>query len=188
MATLKKGSQGSEVRKLQERLNQLGYGCGVADGSFGVNTEKAVKHFQDDEWLKVDGLVGAITQEVLSEPGQIVHFSKNEFKCKHCGKLPLQGIDRRLLLMLETLRKQIGGRPISVRSGYRCPTNNLQVGGAGDSQHKYGKAADILVNGMSPRELEKYCDKLFANEGVGLGGASIVHADTRGERARWRYD
>lgn len=35
------------------------------------------------------------------------------------------------------------GRPVIVTSGYRCPTLNKVVGGALDSQHRYGQAADI---------------------------------------------
>jgi zinc D-Ala-D-Ala carboxypeptidase len=188
MQTVRKGSRGNDVKVLQEKLNALGYNCGAADGVFGINTEKAVKAFQDAEWLVPDGVVGSATWGALDNPGQIKHFKKDEFRCKHCGQLPAQGIDRRLVLMLEQLRTMIGSKPIVITSGYRCPTHNKATGGAANSQHMYGKAADILVNGMSPRELEKYCDKLFANDGVGLGGATIVHVDTRGYRARWRYN
>ena len=35
------------------------------------------------------------------------------------------------------------GRPIKVSSGYRCPKLNKAVGGASQSQHIYGQAADI---------------------------------------------
>lgn len=188
MVILKKGSRGPDVKALQERLNKLGYNCGTADSIFGSGTEKAAKAFQEAEWLTPDGVVGKNTWDALDKPGQITHFKKDEFRCKHCGKLPAQGIDRRLVLMLEKLREMIGNKPIVITSGYRCPANNKAVGGAGHSQHMYGKAVDILVKGMSPRELEKYCDKLFANDGVGLGGSTIVHVDTRGFRARWRYD
>jgi len=91
------------------------------------------------------------------------------------------------LLKLEELRRAIGNRPIIINSGYRCPTHNKKVGGAKNSQHLYGKAADIRVNGMNPRTLEKYADTVFANGGVGMGGQNFVHVDTRGHRARWRY-
>jgi zinc D-Ala-D-Ala carboxypeptidase len=188
MLTVRKGSRNNDVKVLQERLNTLGFKCGKADGIFGTNTEVAVKKFQDAEWLYPDGIVGAATWAALENPGQIKHFTKDEFRCKHCGQLPKQGIDRRLVLMLETLRTQIGNKPIIITSGYRCPTHNKATGGAGNSQHMYGKAVDILVKGMSPRVLEVYCDKLFANDGVGLGGATIVHVDTRGHRSRWRYN
>ncbi|MFY9297162.1 MAG: peptidoglycan-binding domain-containing protein [Caldicoprobacterales bacterium] len=42
---LKKGSRGTEVKKLQEQLNKLGYNCGKADGIFGDKTYHAVIRF-----------------------------------------------------------------------------------------------------------------------------------------------
>ena len=187
MALLKMGSKGEEVKKLQERLNELGYDCGKPDGIFGIKTQTAVQKLQKEYNLVVDGIVGYQTNIILEGPTEITHFTDKEFRCRHCGKLPAGGIDKRLLIMLEQLRKQIGNRPIIINSGYRCPEHNKASGGAKNSQHLYGRAADIRVNGMSPRELEKYCDKLFVNDGVGMGGQNIVHVDTRGHKARWYY-
>ncbi len=59
--TLKKGSTGSEVEKLQERLKELGYLKGSADGDFGDATENAVKNFQLQNGLTVDGVAGSST-------------------------------------------------------------------------------------------------------------------------------
>ena len=59
--TLKKGSTGSEVKKLQERLKELGYLKGSADGDFGDATENAVKNFQLQNGLTVDGVAGSST-------------------------------------------------------------------------------------------------------------------------------
>lgn len=44
--------------------------------------------------------------------------------------------------VLDPLR-EAWGRPIVVNSGYRCPELNRAVGGAVNSQHLYGEAADI---------------------------------------------
>lgn len=184
---IKKGDRGILVKKLQERLNEIGYNCGSVDGIFGTNTENAVKKLQKDYNLSVDGIVGYYTDLVLTYHQPITHFKESEFKCKHCGKLPPGGIDKRLLIMLEELRKRIGNKPIIINSGYRCPTHNRNVGGAKNSQHLYGKAVDIRVKGMTPSELGKYCDELFERDGVGLGGNVIVHVDTRGRRSRWYY-
>lgn len=65
MKTLKKGSKGEEVKQLQTMLNALGYDCGVADGSFGANTDKAVRAFQQKEGLLIDGIVGKQTWTLL---------------------------------------------------------------------------------------------------------------------------
>lgn len=58
---LKKGTKSVDVGILQFKLNKLGYNCGHADMDFGDNTEKAVKKYQQDHNLKVDGIVGNIT-------------------------------------------------------------------------------------------------------------------------------
>lgn len=184
MAFLKIGGKGEEVKNLQERLNELGFDCGAIDGIFGPKTQTAVQKFQRAFLLVPDGIVGPKTSGVLERLGNIKHFKPREFACKHCGEIR---VDIQLLEKLEQLRTAIGNRPIIINSGYRCPTHNRNVGGAKNSQHMYGKAADIRVNGMSPRELEKYCDKIFANGGVGMGGQNIVHVDTRGHKARWYY-
>ena len=64
--TLRKGMQGEAVRALQEMLNELGYNCGIADGVFGSNTRAAVRLFQTDEHLTVDGIAGPQTLAVLA--------------------------------------------------------------------------------------------------------------------------
>lgn len=61
VSVLKKGCSGEDVRALQGILNALGYPCGNADGSFGSNTEAAVKKFQAANNLTADGCVGAKT-------------------------------------------------------------------------------------------------------------------------------
>lgn len=54
--TLKRGDSGDAVRKLQEQLNQRGFDCGKADGSFGKKTEAAVKAFEATIGIDADGI------------------------------------------------------------------------------------------------------------------------------------
>ncbi len=56
---------GTEVLRLQQALNQLGYSTGGADGKFGTATEKAVRQFQRDQGLDEDGVAGDATQSRL---------------------------------------------------------------------------------------------------------------------------
>ena len=56
---------GDDVGLLQIKLNGLDYNCGTADGYFGKKTEMAVKNFQSDQGLTVDGVVGKKTGEAL---------------------------------------------------------------------------------------------------------------------------
>lgn len=63
--TLKKGSTGEDVKKLQQALIDLGYLSDTADGTFGAKTQDAVTLFQAVNGLDADGLAGAKTQALL---------------------------------------------------------------------------------------------------------------------------
>ena len=63
--TLKKGSKGEGVTRLQELLRDIGYDPGGVDGVFGPGTEGAVKGFQGDHELEADGVVGPATWSAL---------------------------------------------------------------------------------------------------------------------------
>ena len=63
--TLERGSKGSEVKKLQNRLKDLGYLEGSVDGDFGEQTEAAVIEFQQNNGLTADGKAGTATQNKI---------------------------------------------------------------------------------------------------------------------------
>lgn len=65
--TLSSGSRGSAVKELQEKLNSLGYSCGVVDGDYGTKTTNAVRDFQRKNGLVVDGIAGVKTLEALDK-------------------------------------------------------------------------------------------------------------------------
>lgn len=76
-------------------------------------------------------------------------------------------------------------KPIIITSGWRSRRVNRQVGGATRSQHLTGKAADIVVVGVSPKEVQKALNSVW--EG-GLGyGRTFTHLDTRPWKARFSY-
>ncbi|MDO4618413.1 MAG: spore cortex-lytic enzyme [Clostridia bacterium] len=60
-ALSKRGSQGSEVRQIQQKLIEWGYLSGTADGIYGAKTEAAVKRFQKNNGLTQDGIAGPAT-------------------------------------------------------------------------------------------------------------------------------
>lgn len=64
---LRLGDSGPEVERLQARLSELSYHVGEIKGEFGPLTERAVVAFQHAHALKVDGMVGARTWEVLAQ-------------------------------------------------------------------------------------------------------------------------
>jgi N-acetylmuramoyl-L-alanine amidase len=62
---LGRGSKGPEVIELQKGLAQLGYAVGTADGKYGSKTESAIRSFQKERGLRVDGLAGTQTIKEL---------------------------------------------------------------------------------------------------------------------------
>ena len=63
--TLRPGSSGPEVKKLQSRLKELKYYSGNVDGDYGAGTTAAVKKFQQNNNLKADGIAGPKTLEAV---------------------------------------------------------------------------------------------------------------------------
>ncbi len=66
---LKKGDKGEAVKTMQTMLIACGYSCGStgADGDFGKNTEAALRAFQKDKGLTVDGIYGPVSKAALEK-------------------------------------------------------------------------------------------------------------------------
>lgn len=186
------------VKPTQLKLISLGYGELLgrwgADGKRGTATESATLAFQIDynrtfsKSIKEDGIPGPQTSKALDHARRQAgvsgtkHFKISEFRCKGSGTLPNGGIDNNLILKLEELRYALGGKALVINSGYRSPSHNKRVGGASKSQHLYGKAADIVVRGVSPSRVYTAALKLF--NGVGKYN-TFTHVDTRANKARF---
>ena len=68
-AVSKYGSSGDEVRRIQQKLKDLGYYTDKVDGIYGKNTQSAVKSFQRNVGLTADGIVGSATLLYLGLSG-----------------------------------------------------------------------------------------------------------------------
>jgi uncharacterized protein YcbK (DUF882 family) len=79
------------------------------------------------------------------------HFYYKEYSCKCCGETK---INIELIIALEKLRVLVN-KPIMITSGYRCSLHNKAIGGAKNSQHMFGNAVDIKVNGFTPLQISK---------------------------------
>lgn len=64
-ATLREGDANDNVKKLQQKLKDLGYYTGSVDGKYGSGTVTAVQSFQAATGLTVDGVAGPATQQRL---------------------------------------------------------------------------------------------------------------------------
>ena len=110
------------------------------------------------------------------------HFRLREFACKDGSDKVL--VDDTLVELLETIREAAGGA-VTINSAYRTPAHNAAVGGVSSSQHLYGRAADIVVEGASPLLVGQIAE-YYLDQWGGIGVyQTFTHVDTRGIRSRW---
>lgn len=111
------------------------------------------------------------------------HFTWEEAKCK-CG-CEYSRINPLLVHKLEYLRYLAGNKPVKIHSWCRCGVHNKKVGGMPDSQHLYGTAVDISVDGLSFDRLIKLV-QMTGFDGIGkYRKQGFVHVDVRGYPASW---
>ena len=118
------------------------------------------------------------------------NFSKSEFNSKDGAEMPDDVLDnvKKLAGYLQILRDHLG-KSIKINSGYRSPSHNKKSKGKPKSIHLLGLAADIVVSGMTPKEVFKEVEKLQQDGKLPQGGLSayptFLHIDFRGKKARW---
>ena len=118
------------------------------------------------------------------------NFNLDEFKSKDGSSFPAEIVNSLTTLaeQLQVLRTELG-RSITITSGYRSPAHNLRIGGAKDSFHVRGMAADIQVSGLTPKQVFDTIEKLIKEGKMKEGGLGLynswVHYDFRGRRIRW---
>lgn len=187
--TLRFGSKGEEVRKIQNYLNSIGYSVGTADGVFGNNTKNAVIVFQKDSSLTPDGVVGVKTREALNKIKSFslnvdgdkklsTNFKVKEFKCKDGTDHIIIDVDF-VNNRLQKIRDHYGV-PVTINSAYRTRTYNKKVGGATNSYHIKGRAFDIIVKGHTPSEIATYARSIGINGVIEYN--TFVHIDSRPKR------
>ena len=106
------------------------------------------------------------------------NFTSGEFFCRGKGCCTESKIDDALTERLQRLRDAIG-MPINVNSGCRCEKRNKAVGGAANSKHLSGMAADIVCPGITPLELARCAEALGFKCVILYTAKNFVHVDTR---------
>jgi uncharacterized protein YcbK (DUF882 family) len=119
------------------------------------------------------------------------------------GNVQILLLDKTLLyrildFILELEERGLNSKGFYVRESFRHPTWNDERGGAYQSQHIYGRAADLIIldinadgkinSGDKDIALEIF-EKIIGNTG-GIGkypGTKTIHIDVRGYRARWDH-
>ena len=117
------GSKGSEVKTLQELLKNNGYADLAVDGDFGSKTQAAVKDYQQNNGLSVDGIVGTNTWGALTKTNTA---SGGSSSATETGPKydPYQKSDT-ILQAEELLQQQIANKPGAYQSTWQDQLNQI---------------------------------------------------------------
>lgn len=110
------------------------------------------------------------------------NFFVKEFACKDGSDKIL--IDTKLVEILQKIRDWAGAGVI-ITSAYRNPSYNAKIGGASNSYHTKGQAADIVVKGKKPIEVARFAQSIGV-KGIGCYYDDLFnHIDTRESKFYW---
>jgi hypothetical protein len=175
------------TREVQRLLRRCGWPLEV-DGIKGPRTRRAIRDFKRGyafrpSFRRFGSRVGPFTTRRLRRSARLGgrasrHFWFVEFASLtrgNCRGNSWIEVKRELVRGLERYRR-LARRPVPVVSGFRDPEKNRCVGGARNSQHLYGNAADIPpVLGLGPvRSL-----RVFSGIGVQRSSGRVRHVDVR---------
>lgn len=166
------------VLQQQCLLSYLGYNPGPLDGVMGERTQGALSRFRQDAGLEPEGTAGEETWRALRQwvgedrkkpEGtqsaqdwwqQIRHFTREEFRCKcggrYCNGYPAE-MQEAVVKIADAARAHFG-KPAHVISGLRCQQWNAHEGGVANSQHMYGEAIDLRIDGVDSEKLRQFVE------------------------------
>jgi len=159
----------------------------LGGGQPGEDQAQQTQHGDDTEQEEEQQQQGPVPEGNIT-----ANFTWNEFRSRGDQKpvpASLRPVVTELCEQLEVIRAAFGGRSMSVNSGYRSPWWNKKVGGASNSYHKRGMAADFNVAGVRPSQVRVKVRELISQGKLKQGGvgayATFTHYDIRGSEARW---
>lgn len=165
------------LKQKQALLSYLGYYAGLIDGIWGQQSRQATIAFQRAYMDSADGIFGAATEKRILEvivtgeqPKETIlpeaadwwkyihYFTRSEFKCK-CGGRFCNGYPAEMqeaVVKIADAAREHFGKPAHVISGLRCEKWNAHEGGAETSQHMYGEAIDLKIEGVPAETLRQF--------------------------------
>lgn len=177
------------IRAAQKGLMSVGGGIGSFVSRY-TDTSSTTTNTTNIDTKKVNGKQPmGVSKPQASTP----HFSMSEFACKDGTPVPdkFKARTYKLMQQLEIIREAFGGKQITISSGYRTPEYNTKIGGAAQSRHMVGDAADFKVAGVSAKKVQQTVELLMdagkiLKGGIGLG-KTFTHYDIRGTKTKWTY-
>lgn len=166
-----------------------------ADQSVSVQNKRAsygqkyYDKYAKNENKDGESVMGVKTYQENSKTQLSKNFNSYEFRCglgSPCACSTIL-IDDKLVEYLQKIRDHFG-KSVTITSAYRCNSYNKRIGGATGSYHSKGMACDIVVSGVTPREVAKYAESIGIL-GIGLyetaSDGHFVHIDTRTYKSFW---
>lgn len=144
------------------------------DGYGGPETDKALLHAVYNDLKKPHPVEDEFISDSETPTGSFwdnsEFFNREEFRCqcggKYCNGFPTEP-EEELVRVCNEIRRRLGV-PVQIvdagGSGVRCPQHNANVGGVGNSNHLYGRAAD-LHSSKSPQEMYRVAESVIGNTG-----------------------
>lgn len=181
------GEQSQKATEAFQRAYQL-----TVDGDFGDATYKRIREViynQEEPTISNTETVDKDSAATGTFWDEIEYFDREEFRCqckgKYCCGFPAEP-DEKLVRTVDEIRRRLGV-PVSIvdagGSGVRCPVHNTNVGGVANSEHLYGRAAD-LHSTASPAQMKAVAESVMGKTG-GIGLYSWgIHVDV-GKYSRW---
>jgi lysozyme len=208
------GETGGKVEQYQKDLNVWLQKWGkkelVTDGIFGSFSLAASNDFARNNkeaertegvsvptYAKVKAFAGNQQEKPrYNQPDILTHlrgediqlstnFHLREFTCK-CGRCQNQLVSQKMIKLLQEMREIIG-RPLFIRSAYRCYTHNRNVGGATRSRHLVGDAVDVVLLNEDEASSFIALARRVGFTGIGDGrNRGFIHVDL-GHPRTWNY-
>ena len=157
------------VYQQQCLLGYLGYNPGPIDGAAGPRTAAALAKFTEEygsEELLLAAVAGTASKKEavgkdINVPAfwrKIKHFTREEFRCqcggRYCNGYPAE-MQEEVVMIADAAREHFG-KPGHVVSGLRCNRWNAIQGGVSNSQHQYGEAIDLRIDGVDSETLRQF--------------------------------
>ena len=146
---------------------QSRFGGIEVNGQLNEESAKALRHAVAYWYDEADAAPEEPTGSFWDE---IKYFTREEFRCqcggKYCNGFPVEP-EEKLVRSLDEFRRRLGV-PVTIvesdGSGVRCAQHNANKGGVANSNHLYGKAAD-LHSSKSPEEMARVAEEILGNTG-----------------------